>query len=558
MTQSVAISRRVVQYDTRPLVSWTETTPAASSARNPEPSPTKSSGANKQLSTLSPEGLGQVPQRFPLEKLAVPRPFSREETAIPTPPPEVDDMDWTPSVQHEVRPTHSVYERDRKSALDGPLPFYGSLPAAPKAPAWNLRSQPSQPKSIEQIVERNPFHRGPSQSPRSWTRNPGSNDAVFAPPKFFPTSDHNASTGLESLFDQTFTIKSPEDEGKENRQQRQTPQNSIRQPVDTKGFLIYQYFRLGLLLASLLTWGLSQSGILAVPGNYIEVASLGSASLIAGFGLLEVLKQPIMYWNGMEILVYFAELAAAVHLGGNLPRVSFAREYFDRYGKLLLIFMAAQEALGLLSLYRAVSAHAAHTKEQPQNPQTGASSNGDLFDSHPRGHQMSPVSRSASPPQGSLSAVPPLSFSSNAPASNLFSQAASPPQSYSALGQGFGNFGNFDNSFNNLNDNKNHSFTLNSLKENEADASDAYDHDSDTETTMTNATTATNATIRNIRYGGGGISNDNFYSPRRSELGPGIGGLSLDDKPTRRVTRSQTKHSLGGDPFSRRYGGRLR
>lgn len=518
----------------------------------------QSSGTSQQQFTFSTEGLGQTPQRFPLEKLAIPRPSPREETAIPTPPPEVDDMDWTPSVQHEIRPTHSVYERDQKSALDGPLPFYGSLPAAPKPPAWNLRSQPSQPKPIEQVVEPNPFHRGPSQNPGSWTRNQGTNDAVFAPPKFFPMSDHNASTGLESLFDQAFTIKTPEEEGKENQQPQQTPQKNNRQPADTRGILIYQCFRLGLLLASLLTWFLSQFDLLAVPGNYIEVASLGSASLIAGFALLEVLKQPIMYWNGMEILVYFAELAAAVHLGGNLPRVSFAREYFDRYGKLLLIFMAAQEALGLLSLYRAISTHAAHAQGQPQNPQTGAPSNMDLFSSHRRGHQMSPVSRSVSPPQNSLSAVPPLSFSSTAPGSSFSSQAAEPPQYHSTLNQGFSNFGNFGNSFNNHNDHKNHSFTLNSLKENEADASDADDHDSDTETTMTTATTATNATIRNIRYGEGGISNDNLYSPRRSELGPGIGGLSLDDKPTRRITRSQTKQNLGGDPFSRRYGGRFR
>ena len=544
-------------------MSWTETTPVSSPARKAEPSPAQSSARGKQQFTFSTDGLEQTPQQFPLEKLAIPRPSPREETAIPTPPPEVDDMDWTPSVQHDIRPTHSVYERDQKSVLDGPMPFYGSLPAAPKPPAWNLRSQPSNPKPIQRTVEPNPFHHAPSQSLGSWTRNSGKDDTVFAPPKFFPMSDHNASTGLESLFDQAFTIKAPEDEGKGNWQQQQQKQqkqpkhrrnksrHNIHQSVDTRGILIYQYLRLGLLLACILTWSLSQTGLLAIPGNYIEIASLGSASLIAGFALLEALKQPIIYWNGMEILVYFAELAAAVHLGGNLPRVSFAREYFDRYGKLLLVFMAAQEALGLLSLYRAISAHTTYKRRQSQAPQMGAPPNEDIFNSLPQGHQTSPAGHSEPHPHNSLSAVPHLSFSSTAPSSSFSTQPAEPYNYYSTTNQGF-------KGFNSLNDNMNHSFTLNSLKENEAEASDEYDHDSDTETTMTTATNATNATVRNIRYGGA-MSNDNIYSPRRSGIGSGLGGLSLDDKPAaRRVTRSQTKQNFGGDPFSRRYGGRMR
>lgn len=530
-------------------MTWSEITPTATPNRKTETSPVQSTGS-KPPPAFPSEGFGQTPKRFPLEKLAIPRTSPEKEPAIPTPPPEVDDMDWTPSVQRDIRPTHSVYERDQKSVLDGPMPFYGSLPAAPTPPAWNLRGQPAKPKPIEQVVERNPFHRAPTQAPGSWQRETGRPDPVFAPPKFFPMSDHTASTGLESLFDKTFTIQTPEEEGKEHSQQ-QMPQNNPHQPVDMRGFLVFQYLRLGLLVASLLAWTLSQNGLFSVPGNYIEVGSLGSASLIAGFGLLEVLKQPIVYWNGMEILVYFAELAAAVHLGGNLPRVSFAREYFDRYGKLLLIFMAAQEALGLLSLYQAVSAHAARAQEQPADPQLGSSR--DTFNNSPKRHEkqpaIPPALQSRPQSQDRLSSMPPLSFSSTAAGSSFSTQPSEPYYQlpHSPFNQGFNT--------NNLN----HSFTLNSLKENEAEASD---NDSDTETTMTTATSATNATnatIRNIRYGGSaGSSNDNFYSPRRSDLGPGIDGLSLEDRPMRRVTRSQTKQRLGGDPFSRRYPGLTR
>jgi len=558
LAQSVAISRRVVRYDTRPLVSWNEITPNATPDRRIETAPVQSTG-NKSASKLPNTNLGQTPQRFPLEKLAIPRLSPEKESAIPTPPPEVDDMDWTPSgpsVQHELRPTISVHERDQKSVLDGPLPFYGSLPAAPKPPAWNLRSQPGKPKPIEQVVERNPFHRTPAQPPRPWERNSGRPDPVFAPPKFFPASDHSASTGLESLFDQAFTIKTPEDEGKEDwqhqqqhqqhqqQQRRQAPQNNPRQSVDVHGFLVFQYLRLGLLLASLLAWTLSQNSVLSVPGNYVEVASLGSASLLAGFALLDVLKQPIVYWNGMEILVYFAELAAAVHLGGNLPRVSFEREYFDRYGRLLLIFMVAQEALALLSLYRAIFAHAAHAREQPAN-QHMSPSNQDAFNSPSIGYERPPASF-ISEPQNSLASVPPLSFSSTAAGSSFSTQ--SPEPHYQVPSQStFGRQEFFNNS-------NNHSFTLGSLKDNESEV-DPFEHDSDTETTMTATTSATNATIRNIRYGGSASSND-FYSPRRADVGSGIGGLSLDDKPMRRMTRSQTKQrtgGLGGDPYSRKY-----
>ncbi|KAI9923668.1 hypothetical protein MW887_008490 [Aspergillus wentii] len=532
---SIAISRRVIQYDTRPLVSWSEfDTPAVTPRRKPEASQAQSTAKKEPFAVIN-EDLHQSVQPFPLEKLATPRAALEREPAIPpTPPPEVDDMDWTPSLQREIRPTISVHQRDQKSVLDGPMPFYGSLPAAPKPPSWNLRTQPSQ-KPIEQVVERNPFHRAPAQSPSAWQRNPGRPD-VFAPPKFFPMTDHVASTGLESLFDRAFTIKSAEDEGKEDWKQK-VPQVDSQHRTDMRNLLLSQYLRLGLLLASILAWTLSQYGLLSVPGNYIEVASLGSASLIAGFALLEVLKRPIVQWNGMEILVYFAELVAAVHLGGNLPRVSFEREYFDRYGKLLLIFMAAQEGLGLLAILRAAPANGENSRsQQPNHTQSNQahSSGQDVFTDSPMARPGNLLENQSFHSQPS---VPPLSFSSTAAGSGFSPESSgSPYQVGLPYNQGFSG---------------NHSFSLNSLKDNESDVSDPLDRDSDTETTVTTATTATNNTIRNIRYGRN--VNENFFSPKRSELGPGIGGLSLDDnKPHRRVTRSQTQRRQQGDGF-RKY-----
>jgi hypothetical protein len=335
------------------------------------------------------------------------------------------------------------------------------------------------------------------------------------------------------LFDRAFTIKSPEDEGNENWQQHQQASSAhARQSADMQTLFMFQYFRVGLLLASIAAWLLSQYNHLSIPGNYVEVASLGSASLIAGFALLDVLKQPIAQWNGMEILVYFAELVAAVHLGGHLPHVSLERHYFDRYGKLLLIFMTVQEALGLLSLYRiAATGDTGSQVQQPSQSPDGRASGSPSLGSHVRPEQPSSSFSIAEPP------VPPLSFSSTAAGPSFMTR--SPEAQYQLA---------FPNQNQGLK--RDHSFTLNSLKDNESDFSDAYDRDSDTETTVTTATTATSNTVRNIRYGRN--PTDTFFSPRRSELGPGIGGLSLDDKPTRRVTRSQSQR-LAGNEGIRKY-----
>lgn len=298
---------------------------------------------------------------------------------------------------------------------------------------------------------------------------------------------------------------------------------------------MFQYLRIGLLLASLSVWILSQYEHISITGNYIEVASLGSASLIAGFGLLEALKQPIVQWNGMEILVYFAELSAAVHLGGNLPHVSLERQYFDRYGKLLLVFMTVQEALGLLTLYQAVQK--ARTRTQGKRSKASQPNEHESPDGSPGTPR--PKQIADRPAFGSFtsqtSAAPPLSFSSTAAGSSFATQ---PPEQKYQLGPTHSGAFSKGKPF----DTGQH-WSLSSLKGHESDSYDPLDHDSDTETTVT---TATNSTIRNIRYGGSTTGSDPpFFSPRRSELGPGIGGLSLEDRPySGRVTRSQTKGRL--------------
>lgn len=550
--QSIIVSRRVVKYDTRPLVDWSDNSWERTPIRPTSKSPV-SAAQDKQASSASWDAMdGRKGQRFPIQKLASgqsAQPRVDQPPPMPPLPSEEDGMDWSPSIAHPIQPTANVYPRNQ-SVLDGPLPFYGNLPPAPKPPAWAAYQTQSSTKRLDQAQPKSLF---PSRSPQShqWRQSPASPEPVFKPPKFFPASDYN-STGLETLFDRAFTIE-PEDRPKRDWNQN-APRQSSR-PNSSQGQLVFQYLRLILLFASLAAWTFSQNRILSLPGDYIEACALGSASLIAGFALLEALKRPLMHWNGKEVLIYVTELGAAIHLGAHLPQGSFEREYFDRYGKLLLVFMAAQEGLGLLSFYREAPSSADPKGQQPPGPaspklesQFGSPQPESLHrSSSPWSPSESTTSRSPAGQsfgsQASRTSAPPLSFASSFDGSS-FSTALPPTQPSYRLSS--------SNTFHSLprEQNKNpHSFTMESLKESEP-LSD-YDRDSDSETVATSTTAHTDATTRNIRYG---HNPGNLFSPRRSELGPGIGGLSLEDRPaSRRMTRSQTQQGLMG----RRYPGRV-
>ncbi|KAJ5157474.1 uncharacterized protein N7482_008574 [Penicillium canariense] len=542
---SVVISRRVVDYNTRPLVDWSDDSwekPLRSAGASPIP------GSSASRSNITPRpASGPIDQRFPLERLTSDLPSARKSPAFPTPPPEVDEMEWTPSApQPIIQPTVSVYQRNQPSVFDGPSPFTGSLPAAPKPPAWNLRAQTST-KPIEQVVQPNPFHKSPSNPPKQWQANPLSPEPAFRPPTFFPTSDFNTSTGLETLFERAFDI---DPEGPKRDWNQSTPNQ--KPYIRPSSRLVFQYLRLALLLGSMAAWTFSQNHQLSIPGNYIEACALGSASLIAGFALLEAVKRPLAHWNGMEILVYITELAAAVHLGAHLPQASYEREYFDRYGKLLLIFMAVQEGLGVLASYKEASTLAYpenHQSNSPmiQQPVSPQPSSPQLSSPHQNALAWSPThSTFSSPPPApsiaSHSEAPSLSFATTAGSSSFSSGLSStlPPAPNYRIPSS-----QSVNRFPSPRKNP-HSFTMSDLREN--DPPSDYDQDSDNETVATTATTMTDATTRNIRYGRYPNSEYNSpFSPRRNELGPGIGGLSLEDRPaSRRITRSQTQQGLMG------------
>ncbi|KAN0085356.1 Ima1 N-terminal domain containing protein [Elaphomyces granulatus] len=339
-------SRYIIRYDTRPLVLWSDS-PQISPVKNTKSFRERSAG----MTNLNDQ---QHPPGFPLEKLASPRlPVTREPSILLTPPPESDSMDWTPSLRQEIRPTYNrTSENSPKGVNSEPSPFYGWLPPVSKPLAWQLRNSASQ-KPIEQVVGPNPFRRAetPSKKQRGHsveTEIENSPTPIFASPRFFPPADLGASTELESLFDRAFTIKSPGDPSSESIVSTPSSRN-LPAPASPQGRTSpFQYLRFTLLMISAIAWHLSRSHRISIPRNYVEIASLSCASLIAGFALLETFKRPAGSWSGLEISVPVAQLGLAIALGASLPNPSkfFWGNYFDMTGNLLLITMAVQEAPG--------------------------------------------------------------------------------------------------------------------------------------------------------------------------------------------------------------------
>ncbi|KAJ5947085.1 hypothetical protein N7466_000100 [Penicillium verhagenii] len=539
----VIASRHVVKYDRRTVVDWSdnswENAPLCSPSSSPPPAQRRSPNPE-----LTPRATNNgIREPFPISRLTSPQSAVTKSSAFPTPPPDgSDDMDWTPSRSHDIRPEVSLYQRDKPSVFDGPTPFYGSIPTVSKPPSWELRTRPSN-KPVDQVVQRNPFHRSPTNSPTSWQHKSATTTPVFKDPTFFPTTDHE-STGLETLFDRAFTID-PNNTSRRNEEHQ--PRHRTSPPYRIQGQAMWQVLRFLFLLSSIVAWSLSQNRIFLIHGNYIETIALGSASLIAGLGFLEAVKRPIAEWSGLELLVNVTELIVAVHLGAHMPKTFRDRELFDRYGKLLLIFMAVQEVMGLLAFYRTQATPAKSAEETQPSPASPFGSpqyerpqlEAPVYSPTSSTTAHSPTLYSAHNP---FRSPPPLSFGTTAGSASFSS--ALPYSSLSSQGL---------RSANPVHSHNPHSFTMQSLKENEP--SD-YEQDSDGETVATSATGWTNTTNQNIRYGhrpGTAQSNDIFFSPRRNQLTPGLGGLSLEDGPnSRRMTRSQTQQSLNARGISSR------
>ncbi|KAL8787591.1 MAG: hypothetical protein Q9213_002153 [Squamulea squamosa] len=234
----LVLSLRAIQIDQQPQVSFQEhyepLAPTQSWPQNPL--------AFKPISRdLSPSSRSRV-QRFPMEKLASPPSVPQQlPYQPPTPPPENDDedmgMDWTP--QHVFQPARIYNTLQAQPTFNEPSPFHGALPPAPVSWAQQLRN-PTRPSFHKASDEKKETFFGKTTkrtlpddasevSSQCTPKGPSfmsgiSTPVKFAPPRFFAPADR-METGLESLFEDTFTLsKDTKPSGDRTAQRLQEPE----------------------------------------------------------------------------------------------------------------------------------------------------------------------------------------------------------------------------------------------------------------------------------------------------------------------------------------------
>jgi len=187
-------------------------------------------------------------QAFPINKLAPSTsnnmyqqarqaPY-RQATASPEPyGSDTDAMDWTPSTKSTLTSFNPPIARSSpnvSAAMSGPSPFHGGLPAAPQPPAHRLLKPASlQPGALRKVSETqkdafvtafstfgvrsgstHPQYRDDddettaTEDEGGLTRRVGKKrrEMEIADPKFWPQSDFQKDTGLESMFGESFTM----------------------------------------------------------------------------------------------------------------------------------------------------------------------------------------------------------------------------------------------------------------------------------------------------------------------------------------------------------------
>lgn len=461
----------------------------------------------------------------------MPRESPKQNTRLATPPLEPEDsMDWTPSVAQEIRPMFVTSKPEAvPEAVSHKSIFQGALPAAPRPPAWQLRNPVAQ-KPPPAVPITNVFQTSRTTSQQNIGNNElngalRTSDAFFAPPKFFAPSDYHATTGLESLFDQTFTIKSPEDDLDENAA-LQSNVKGIRKE-HAQSTLLYSSIRLLLLFLSILAWSIDWLRLVPIPHDAVLMGTLILNILFTGFGLLATLNQPSIVIQRViySLIKFVATIVLALCLSYNFSITFYQGGNLVLCVKSLTVLLAVEEFLVLFS-----AMPKSQTRKQKAHKESEAITHPST--QHTAETQFIPQTQYSSPPPTS----PTLSYISNQPAS-VYSQTSSFSQSQP-----------YNYSLYQRDMRRNH------FLDDGSDASEISGGDSDAETTISSYT---NKSIRNRNP----FNNDdrNHPAPRAPGLGSGLQGLSLDDSPvSKRVTRSQTTRRTGMESERVRSSRRLR
>ena len=276
----------------------------------------------------------------------------------PTPPPDHDEaeaMDWTPS--QPSLPPMTLYRQPKSTHVE-PSPFHGRLPQTPKSPAHKLRN-PNQPtfqkaspaqqqnffKRLQRQLDPDEVSEAGSEAESVSTRINGSklSSPQFAPPRFFPPSDSQQDTGLESTFCKSFTIDEEPDELSLARERRvQSSHSPHSTPILQIVCVLFLWF-------SILAWWYATRTRGLV--TFLRLASLGVAATVAGKGILQCIQRNEDHWSGIGMLVYSSEVCFATVLGGVVKMQFTAADAngLRLVGLGLLGFMVVQESWIMVS-----------------------------------------------------------------------------------------------------------------------------------------------------------------------------------------------------------------
>lgn len=297
-------------------------------------------------------------QGFPISRLAAPQGPTAQPYAPPTLPDDTandgDAMDWIPSQRpFEPRNVKARSLQNRYSA--SPSVFQGQLPAVPEAPSWLLRNRKPEPAMLPVETKPNPFHNAPpvlqpTPSDLDDIQRSSHGEMVMAPPKFFPPNDRSVDTGLESLFDRTFSLADePKEVHKGQVQGRRISRHNNNTPLTTTpGQMTSHVLKCAVLV---LTFSmLASTQLFSIARNTVESTVLAVCFAVAGNSLLESLMKPMAHWGFLDFLLPILELMSCFYLALLNTHGLIDEALFDRVSQCLTAFMLVQEILALRTM----------------------------------------------------------------------------------------------------------------------------------------------------------------------------------------------------------------
>lgn len=373
--QFAVISFRSVKLDLAPRLLFNDGLALLTQQSQDLPQDDQHTRAPGRQQSETPKARSAVqPRPFPLNDLAPNQGRSQPPSYNPpTPPPEedgLDEMDWTPSQQ----PFQPAPPKPQLAipTIAQPSPFYGRLPPAPLSQAHKLRNPPNQPTFRQATaaqkqsffnnrrrshLDRDNISEASTEyfdSPVKTVLQSEAASPRFAEPRFFPQSDYERDTGLESIFSNVFSIEEEPHELRVAREQQlgeeqeQRSANQRQQAHHSTGSKNLQAASFLILALSFLAWIFASSiSFITIP---IQLTCLAVAAIIAGRGLFETIRNNKIYWKWSDMFIYILELCSSLFLGKATSKTSPLIKHNGRdiYGNELQI--AGIALLGIMFL----------------------------------------------------------------------------------------------------------------------------------------------------------------------------------------------------------------